>query len=309
MKTRALFLLIAAMFMLPAESNGQIGVLRRAINRQIDQKIDSAIDKSVQDSRDKKLKEDSEKNQSDTTADKKNSGRKGVSIGIFGGTTDIKHNDEYSFTGKIYTQMESYENKDVVKSDFYTYFNSNTLNAGIEVRPVNPKKGEASSPTIFIFDNDNRCLMMLIEDGNSKTGIISTIPDDSTLAVQEKPRKGTIVDKTTVTKTGNSRTIAGYRCDEYKVVENGEEGYSNVWMTKDLKIKADKRNWEKAGIPVFYSDPEFEGSIILASESYDKNDKLEIKMETIEINDNFKHSISTANYAFIKMNFNQTGKK
>jgi hypothetical protein len=32
-------------------------------------------------------------------------------------------------------------------------------------------------------------------------------------------------------------------------------------------------------------------------------------METIEINDNFKHSISTVGYSFIKMNFGQAGKR
>ncbi len=32
-------------------------------------------------------------------------------------------------------------------------------------------------------------------------------------------------------------------------------------------------------------------------------------METKEINENFNHSISTAGYTFMKMNFGQAGKK
>jgi hypothetical protein len=103
--------------------------------------------------------------------------------------------------------------------------------------------------------------------------------------------------------------VAGYRCDEYKIVEEGMEGYSNVWMAKDVKIKADKRNWGKAGMPTYYGHKEFEGAMMLAMESYDKNNKLEMKMETKEINENFKHSISTVGYPFIKMNFGQAGKK
>ena len=39
-------------------------------------------------------------------------------------------------------RWKTYDKKDVMKSDFYTYFNSNTLNAGIEVLPVDAKKGD-----------------------------------------------------------------------------------------------------------------------------------------------------------------------
>ena len=35
--------------------------------------------------------------------------------------------------GRIYMEMEIYDKKDVKKSDYYTYFNANTRNAGIEV--------------------------------------------------------------------------------------------------------------------------------------------------------------------------------
>src|SRR5665648_474290 len=124
-------------------------------------------------------------------------------------------------------QMESYNNKEVLKSDYYTYFNSNTLDAGIEVRPVDQKEGEAALPTVFLFDNDNRCFMMLLDGKDSKTGMISTIPDDSTLAAQSKPKRGAAADKEIITKTGNSRIIAGYKCDEYKIIEPGEDGFSN----------------------------------------------------------------------------------
>ena len=309
MKTRTIFLLLAFVIILPNASNAQVGILRRAINRQIEKEIDTALDKSAQDARDNKQKEENDQNQSDKATGQDNTSRRGLGLGILGGKTDIKHNDEYAFTGRIYMQMESYDKKDVLKSDYFTYFNTNTLNAGIEVKYVDPKEGETALPTVFLFDNDNKCFMMLIENADSKTGIISTIPDDSTLAAQSKPQKGATVEQPTITKTGNSRTIAGYRCDEYKIVEADKDGHSNVWMTKDVKLKADKRNWGKAGMPTYYNYPGFEGAMMLAMESYDKNNNLEMKMETKEINENFRHSISTAGYSFIKMNFGQAGKK
>jgi hypothetical protein len=283
-------LLLTIVFMLSGiSSNAQIGSALR-------NKLNKAINKDVQ-------------NKADSAAkDQPAESRRGLG-GLLGGKTDINHNDEYNFTGRIYMVMETYDKKDVAKSDFYTYFNANTSNAGIEVKIANPEKGEAALPTQFIFDNDNRCFMMLIQSEDSRTGIISTIPDDSTMNAQVKNQKSQEKKPATVTKTGNTKMIAGYKCDEYKIVEDGEDGYSNVWMTKDVKIKADKKNWGKAGMPSYYGYPGFENSFMLAMEGYDKDNKLEMKMETKEINDNIKHSISTVGYSFIKMNFGQAGKK
>jgi len=308
MKTKSLFLLLVLAIMLPNISYGQAWILRRAINRKIEQKVDSAVDKSAKDEAAKK-NEQANQQQSDKAVTPEKSGTKETGRGLFGGKIDIKYNDEYQFTGRIYMQMESYDKKDVLKSDYYTYYNSNALNAGIEVLPVDAKEGDKALPTVFLFDNDNRCFMMLIENKDSKTGIISTLPSDSAMAAQAKNQKGSNPEKATITKTGNSRVIAGYKCDEYKIVDPEKDGYSNVWMTKDVKLKADKKYWGKAGMPTYYNYPGFEGAMMLAMESFDKSNKPEMKMETKEINDNFSHSISTKGITFMKMNFGQAGQK
>jgi hypothetical protein len=285
MKTRFIFIILVLIFVLPNVSHAQFGVVRRAINRQVDHKIDSSIEKSAQDDRDKKAKEESEQAQKGDTASKGTSASKSKSTGLFGGKIDIKYNDEYEFTGRIYMLMETYDKDDVTKSDFYTYYNTGTKNAGINLQTVDPKDGKTVISTSFLFDHDNRAFMSLLT---------------------ADPKMGTITP--VVTKTGKSRTIAGYKCDEYKVVEPDKGGYSMVWMTKDLKIMADKRYWGTSGMPTYYNYPGFEGSVMLAMEEYDKDNKLAVKMETKEINDNFNHSISTVGYKFSKVNFGMGGK-
>jgi hypothetical protein len=309
MKTKSILLVIVMLILLPATSNAQAWLLKRAVDRKLEHKVDSAVDKSDRDEAKAKQNAKTDQTQTDKTSAQDNGGTKATGRGLFGGKIDIKYEDEYQFTGRIYMQMESYDKKDVMKSDYYTYYNSNTLNAGIEVLPVDTKKGDKTVPTVFLFDNDNRCFMLLMDNGSSKTGIISTMPSDSAVAAQSKTQKGTTTAQPTITKTGNSRVIAGYKCDEYKVVDAEKEGYSNVWMTKDVKLKADKKYWGKAGVPTYYNYPGFEGAMMLAMESFDKNDKPTMKMETQEINDNFPHSVSTKSITFMKMNFGQTGKK
>jgi hypothetical protein len=306
MKTKAIFLSILMTIALTETSNAQIGVLRRAMNRTVDRKIDSAIIKSEQDKA--KEREQAAKNQGDSTAPKDNS-TKATGRGVFGAKIDNKYNDEYKFTGRLYTQMETYDKKEVNKADFFTYFNSNTMNAGIEVKPENYKEGDETQPMVFLFDNDNRTLMMLLVKEGPKTGFISGIPSDSAMAAQAKNQKGATAQNATITKTGNSRVIAGYKCDEYKVTEAEKEGYANVWMTKDVKLKADKKYWSQSGLPSYYNNPEFAGGILLAMDEFDKNNKPVMKMETKEINENFPYSISTVGYTFMKMNFGQGGKK
>jgi hypothetical protein len=293
--------------MLPSRSNAQAWILRRAIDRKIEHKVDSAVDKSDKD--EAKARQQASKNDTTKTSGTQKTGTKETGRGLFGGKIDIKYEDEYKFTGRIYMQMENYDKKDVVKSDYYTYYNSNTLNAGIEMLPLDAKNGDKTYPTVFLFDNDNRSFMMIVETKDSKTGIISSIPSDSVMAAQAKTQKETNPEKATITKTGNSRLIAGYKCDEYKIVDAEKEGYSNVWMTKDVKLKADKKYWGKAGVPTYYNYPGFEGAMMLAMDSFDKNNKPTLKMETKEINDNFSHSISTVGLTFMKMNFGQAGKK
>ena len=308
MKTRSLFLLLAFMVILPGVLSAQFGVVRRAINRQVDRKIDSAIIKNEQENSAKAEKEQADRQKSDSSSSKARTGTdtKSSGRGLFGGKIDIKYEDEYKFTGRIYMQMESYDKKDVIKSDYYTYFNANTANAGIEVKVQDPKEGDKTVPTTFLFDNSNRCFMMLT---GGSTGMISAIPSDSALAAQAKNQKTESTNQPTITKTGNSKTIAGYKCDEYKIVEKEKEGYSLVWMTKDVKIKADKKYWGKAGMPTYYNYPGFEGSMMLAMEAFDKNNQPGMKMETKEINESFSHAISTTGYTFMKMNFGQAGKK
>ena len=105
-------------------------------------------------------------------------------------------------------QMETYFKNDIIKCDYYTYCNTSTLKAGFEVRTTDPKEGEKAILTGFLFDSDNRCFMMLLENEGSKTGIISTIPSDTAIASKAKTQKGASAEKATTVKTGNTRIIA-----------------------------------------------------------------------------------------------------
>lgn len=315
MKIRGLFFLLAGLFLMPLNSDGQIGYLR---NRIVDKIIDNAID-----SLDQSEKSESTENQNantpaparsttgtSTTTQSKPAGTSssnqqnppsqgGFNLGNLGfGKVDLKYKDEYNFTGSIYMKMESYDKKEVTKMDYYTYYNNSTPNAAIEVKSVETPKESDQVNSVFIFDGENKCFIILTDAEGNKSGIISPIPSDSALKAQNTSKP---VTPPTIVKTGKTKVIAGYKCDEYRVTDTEAKTYSNVWASKDLNLKADRSNWSKAGLPAYTS--EFEGGIVLAMEVYDDKDVLEMKTETIEIKENIKHSVSPTGYTLMQMSF------
>jgi hypothetical protein len=297
MKTRSILLLLVMLIISTGISNAQFGALRKAINKQIDNKIDSSADKKAQENRDQQANDQAGQNKPESGSQGNSGPKKGV--GMFGGKIDIKYKDNYDFTGRIYMVMEMFDKKGGMKSDNYAYFNEGSKDVGMEMQTVDPKDKKTVINTAIIFDGDSRAFMTLMS-GESKFGTISSVPSDSALAAQAKANADK--KKSIVTKTGNTKVVAGYKCDEYKVVEPDHEGYSLAWLTKDLKIKSDTRYWGNNQSPSFYDTPGLEGAVMLAMEGYDKDNQLTMKMETKEINEHYKHSISTVGYTFTKMN-------
>ncbi|MCX6334897.1 MAG: DUF4412 domain-containing protein [Bacteroidia bacterium] len=336
MKTKSFFLSAILIFAFASYTNGQIGgYLKSKVDRAVDAGA-RAADKRVNQEIDKKAEEEVNKaadkvqhnidstnaaNNKDNQAEKSggnqgnNQGEKtgdqgggGFNLGglMGGGPVTSKYRETYSFNSRIFMQAEMYDGKDVVKMDYYIYFSDAAADGGVETKMAGKTDGgeQVSANSSFIFDGTNKSFLMLTDMGGTKFGIISDIPDETT------GQSGTAnTPKTTMTKTGNSKVIAGYKCDEYKVVEAGKKEYNNVWVTKDLKLKADKRAFSKTGVSPYYDNPELRDATTLAMESYDDKCKLTMKSETKEINLDFKHTMSPTGYPLRQMNFNQTGTK
>lgn len=326
MKTRTLFLLIAFLIMLPATSDGQVGnllknKLNRAINagaktadKEINKEIDTAVEKGVLNARDK-ADARAESNRQDNgqpgqidgsqPADQGSQGQGGSGFGkLFGNKIDLKYKESYDFTSRIYMVTETYDKKDVARIDFFMFYSSVNPCIGIETKTV-ATKDEGSVPLLasMVMDGENKSFLMLTDMNGMKMGMISAIPDENTAP----PDGGNAKKNTppTFTKTGNTRVIAGYKCDEYFYTDPDDKTTGKVWFTKDAKLKIDKRGWNNTGMSAYYGSTTFNEGIILASEAYDDKGKLTMKSETQEINENFPHSISVLGYTLRQTNMGQ----
>jgi hypothetical protein len=138
-----------------------------------------------------------------------------------------------------------------------------------------------------------------------KVGIISPMPDQTAGQVPVDPKTGQPQKPPVITKTGNSKVIAGHKCDEYMYKEADAKEYAKVWMTKDQVFTADKRIWSNTNMGTLYGQPAFEGQTALGWENYSDKNELIAKAETVEINKNFPYSMTTKGFTFRQMDFNK----
>lgn len=311
---------------IPSVSFGQVGNLlrnkaarvinagSRTLNNEVDNKIDSAAQKEVENQQ-KRAAENME--QDSAVADQAGQGQegkdqggdkpaKGYNIGgLIGGKVTAKYNESYSFNSRIYMQTEMYEKKDVTRIDYYIYFSEASMNAGFEakIKGTSDNGEEVDMVTSSVFDAANKVFMILTDMGTMKMGIISEVPDESAMQNQDAQKAARPV----ITKTGNSKVIAGYKCEEYLYKDPETKEHGNIWITRELKLKTDSRTFAKAGLPAYYGDPDLDGGIILAMESYNDKNVLTLKSETKEVNLKFDHTISVAGYSLRQINFSQAG--
>jgi hypothetical protein len=314
MKPRAI-LLVVVMIMIPALTQAQIGgMLRKAtskvagsIGKAATKEASNEIDSAAQKKTDEMVNTQVDNANQNNQADQGNSGGKGINLGglLAGGPVTSKYNENYSFTSRLYMVMEIYDKKEVTKMDYFMYFSSSTPNAGMEIKTVaKPEEGDAVPVTAqVILDGENKSFMMLTDMGTMKVGVISPLPDQST--VQTDPKTGQPKKPPVVTKTGNSKVIAGYKCDEYLYKEADAKETAKVWMTKEQVFNVDKRIWSNTNMGTLYGYPGFEGMTALAWENYDEKNVLIAKAETVEVNKNSPHSMTTKGFSFRQMDFNK----
>jgi hypothetical protein len=325
MKTRAIFLSLMMVCLVPAVSNAQLGNMIRnkaskvlnagnkTLNKEVDHKIDSAATKRTQEEIDKaNVNMEQNKTQEGQTgqAEGDQAGRgesKGFNIGgLMGGKVTSKYNESYSFTSRIYQQMEMYDKKDkVTKMDYYIYFSEADPIMGIETKmeASSDEGDQVAMNSSIVIDGPNKAFISMTDVNNMKMGFISAIPDENSQAQTSGKAKTPPV----ITKTGKTKVIAGYKCDEYTYKDEENKRHGSIWATKDLKLNVNKSAFSKAGMNSYYGNTDLENSVALAMEQYNDKNELELKSDTKEVNKSFGHSISTTGYNFRQMNFNQAG--
>jgi len=323
MKTRTLSLIVLFMC-LPALANAQIGkfiknqaekaatMVAKESEKEAKRKADSIAQANAEKAAketSKNIEQNSQKNKTEgqTTQKQGDQGQGGIDLGkLVGGKVDLKYNDEYAFASRLLMQTESYEKKGTMKVDFYMFFSGNSPNVGMETKSITDEKGNTTPvASSTVMDGANKCFIVLTDMSGTKMGIISALPDENSVQTQPDGKPAKKVTPPVYTKTGNTKVIAGYKCDEYSFKDTDLKTSGKVWFSKDTNLKIDKRGWQQTGMSAYYGYAGFDGGLIMGNETYDENGKLKMKSETKEINQNFPHTITVKGYSLMQMSQKQ----
>jgi hypothetical protein len=86
--------------------------------------------------------------------------------------------------------------------------------------------------SVIVIDSKNNTLLMLSEEGNEKTGFAMGLDPEAIADLMKDLNVEMQMDSYAEFKTGNTKDIMGYSCDEYLIKEEGTE--VRMWVSPEL---------------------------------------------------------------------------
>jgi hypothetical protein len=210
--------------------------IENKVEERANEKVDQEIDKQLDKAEDALFKNDNK-----STTENKNEQRMTDLIRKMGvGGEPVPIEDSYTFNNLVQMHIESFDGSGKKTSDgeFITYLSSNSKSMAYEFI-----SGDLADPGVgmIIVDAANKATIMLSEENSQKTGLVyglgtffESVESESMedLDLSETPE--TFLANPNVEKTGRTKIIEGFKCEEYKYTD--ENSVSNFWITQDIKM-------------------------------------------------------------------------
>ena len=274
--------------------------------KKMDEKIDEGFDN---------LEESLENEEDETQAkDKEEKDRKRMDafmkkVGVSSEPVPIE--DQYRFSSKMSMHFKNLDGDGNVKDegDVVTYLTPGEKNFAYEFISGRPSGIEGPEKGVFIMDYANGATIILSDQDGKKTGVVYGIKffeegiEDDDDYVGESEEELDYMNPN-YKKTGRTKNIAGYRCEEY--VFDTEEEKGSFWVTEKAGWKANDTFSAifRAGL---YSHGVYQG-MLMESESADKETGEKSMMQVTELDDNVSVSFIPGDYELTNLgsiNFNE----
>lgn len=216
-------------------------------------------------------------------------------------TDPIDVQEKYNYSGNILMTVQSWNDDGNTEGEvFYkTYMTKD--NSGFAMEFEQEEEGKST----MIFDYKKESMIILSEDNETKSGMVmaySGLADQMSEA--EEDMKEDLESDTDYSayreglkKTGKSKKIAGYKCDEY--IFDDEEVHIVMWMTDqlpaDLWANMFNANAISAGSMGFY------GGFVMEMDQKDKSSNDRVYTLVKEVNENQASSLSTKGYQLMSI--------
>ena len=333
MKNTTLFLLLIFLFFQSPLLNAQPverfikSKARVATNRasdrtndEVDRRINNAVDKEFDKLLNKKSDEEADSSATPGNSDTENelpqsskkssssakSGRSSAYLKSLGLNAPVNVNESYSYNGYIQMGITNWDSKgnEETQSNYNTYFNESAGSFAMEFFEPGKEK------SFIIFDTENKQMIILSQDGDEKTGIVTPINYDAGGTDSISESQGTNesansdVDKDyamqnpNYKKTGRTKRVSGYSCDEY--LYEDEDTELSLWVTKDLPADLYARMFSLSTFATLAYTGYGQG-FTMEWDSKHKNSKERSVMTVKEVDKNKPTNIKTGGYNLISL--------
>ena len=213
----------------------------------------------------------------------------------FGLNDDTKYDQEYKFDAWFSMQITNYKKNGKVDDqvEYDNYVNKGNRDYGMQYR-------EDDTRSTILYDADRLALIILTNDDGEKTGFATRFDPGKA----EESADGDDYSDLKPLKTGNTKKILGYTCDEYLVEDEGSE--ARMWISEKLGKEISKEmlsNPNAFGTAFQYS--RVVDGMILEYDLIDTDSGEKTELLVTDLDLNRAYSISTGGYHIITMNLQE----
>ena len=218
-----------------------------------------------------------------------------VYMDALGLTGNVDYEENYSFDAFIQMEVSEYNKNQKLKDKmmYDSYINKEAVDYAMVFTDKDTK-------STIIFDTKNSAMLILSDSDGEKTGFAMGIdPEDLADKVEEQVEESG-VDSYAPYKTGKTKDILGYSCDEYLVEDESSEAH--MWVSEKLgkQVRREMLNNQQTFGAAFYHAAYMNG-MVMEYDFLEKDNGDRTVMVVTDIDLNRSNTISTSNYSVISM--------
>lgn len=243
----------------------------------------------------------------DYSSNSRNSGAAGIGrnaimsgLGLTG-TANVK--DSYNFDAFIEMTIVNYDASGEVSESgkYISYVDAETPDYGLAFTD-DEQKGEM----LMIFDTENGQMLTLMEQDGEKTGFVVAFDEETMKEMEqeydeaeEEELEEVETNPYNIKKTGKTKKILGYNCEEYTTED--ENSIVSMWVTDDLGKKVDKTFMRNSNFSGLFLYAYYTNGFIMEYDIEEKDDHERSVMTVTDIDIDNVTSIKTGGYTIMNM--------
>jgi len=217
-----------------------------------------------------------------------------VYMDALGLTGNVDYEPTYNFDAYIQMEITNYKKNGNVDDQmlYDSYVHKTSADYAME---FNNDGGKST----IIFDTKNSAMLVLAENDGEKTGFATAIDPEAVAEKVEEYEDDSGLDPLNIKKTGKTKTILGYNCDEY--LYEDEDSEVHMWLSEKLgnEMRKDWMNNQQTFGGLFTQAYLLKGMVLEYDLVEDNGKRTEMQVKKIDLNHSF--SVSTAGYDILSM--------